>query len=106
MHSINDYKPVLHEDYEIVIAALTSGKRERVLVRMLNHRPEEAFPLLDVAKGPFVLSKEGITGFSLQGEFYIVRINDNGYVEMRCGDQGWRTPDIFPSQLLLLNEPW
>lgn len=64
-----------------------------------------AYPLLEISKGPFRLSSEGLSGFSLEGEPCTIRITDATihFVEMRRGEGSWIAPEMG-SVILLVPE--
>jgi hypothetical protein len=98
----DNHRTATKADYAFILWLLTDGD-ERVLVRSLLRSDTAPYPLLDISKGPYRLSEEGISGFSVEGEPYTIRITDSNLhnVEMRRGDGDWIAPEMGSVILLI-----
>jgi hypothetical protein len=99
---LNDYRTATNADYVRVLQLLVDGS-ESVLVRSLFRCNEAPYPLVSISRGPYALSQDGISGFSVDGEPCTIRITDSDLhnVEMRCGDDGWIAPEMGSVILLI-----
>jgi hypothetical protein len=96
------YRTATHLDYEYILRLLISGDEKGVLVRSLFRSDKEPYPLLQISKGPYLLTLEGLISFSPEGEKCIIRIADNSLhnVEIKRGDIEWMAPEM--SSIILL----
>lgn len=90
-------------DYARILQLLMDGDEQGVLVRSLFRSDTAPYPLLDISKGPYRLSEEGISGFSVEGEPHTIRITDAllHNVEMRRGHGEWIAPEMGSIILLI-----
>lgn len=102
---LNGYRTATSADYAYVLRLLTDGDEQGVLVRSLYRCDVAPYPLLDISRGPYSLSVDGISGFSVEGEPYTIRITETDLhsVEMRRGDGEWMAPELG-SVILLVPE--
>jgi len=98
----DNYRTATKADHAYIVRLLADGNRG-VLVRSMFRSDQDPYPLLDITKGPFGITAEGITGFSLDGEVRTLRITETslGHVEMRQGDGDWYAPELSGIVLLV-----
>ncbi len=96
------YRTATHLDYAYLARLLTDGNESDVLVRSLLRSDKGAYPLLDISSGPYLVTAEGIEGFSKNGERCTLRIAETPLrsVELRQGDGEWMAPEM--SSVLLV----
>ncbi len=99
------YRTATYLDYAYVLRLLIDGDEQGVLVRSLFRSDKTPYPLLEISKGPYKLTADGLNGFSPEGEKCIVRISDNSLhnVELKRGDAEWMAPEMS-SVILLIPE--
>lgn len=99
------YRTATHLDYAYVLRLLIDGDEQGVLVRSLFRSDKNPYQLLEISKGPYTLTADGLNGFSPEGEKCIVRISDNSLhnVELKRGDAEWMAPEMS-SVILLIPE--
>lgn len=100
----NCYRIATKADYECIYRLLICGDEQGVLVRSLFRCEEAPYSLLSISRGPYSLSLDGISGFSIDGKFHTIRITDTDLhnVEMRReGSDDWVAPE-FGSIILLI----
>ncbi len=75
---------------------LVDGDQKGVLVRSLLRSDEEPYPLLDISKGPYLVTAEGVEGFSKEGEWHTFRISETPLrnIELRRGEGEWVAPEM------------
>lgn len=99
----DNHRTATRADYSYILRLLTDGDEQGVLVRSLFRSDTAPYPLLDISKGPYQLSQEGISGFSVDGESHTIRITDSNLhnVEMRRGEGDWIAPEMGSVILLI-----
>lgn len=99
------YRTATHLDYAYVLRLLIDGDEQGVLVRSLFRSDKDPYPLLEISKGPYTLTADGLNGFSPEGEKCVVRISDNSLhnVELKRGGAEWMAPEMS-SVILLIPE--
>lgn len=98
----DNHRTATKADHAYILRLLTDGD-EGVLVRSLFRCDTAPYPLLSISRGPYRLSQEGISGFSVEGELHTIRITDSNLhnVEMRRGDGDWIAPEMGSVILLI-----
>lgn len=99
------YRTATHFDYAYILRLLIDGDRNGVLVRSLFRSDTEPYPLLEISKGEYSVTADGLNGFSLKGERCTIRIADNPLhnIELKRGDAEWFAPEMS-SVILLIPE--
>ncbi len=89
-------------DYARIVRLLTDGDRG-VLVRSLVRCDQDPYPLLDISRGPFILTEHDIRGFSMDGKPHALRITDTELcnVELRRSSNDWFAPEMGGVILLI-----
>jgi hypothetical protein len=87
----SDYRQATPLDYAYIVRLLIDGDEMGVLVRSLLRSDQPPYPLLDISRGPFRVTADGIEGYSLEGQLCCLKIMDNamGNVALRRGDSDW-----------------
>lgn len=100
---LDGYRTATKADYTYILRLLNDGDEQGVLVRSLFRSDTTPYPLLDISIGPYSLSLEGISGFSVEGEPHTIRITDTALhnVEMRRGEGDWMAPEMGSIILLI-----
>lgn len=99
----NSYRTATSADYAYILRLLIDGDEQGVLVRSLFRSDTAPYPLLEISRGPYSLSPDGISGFSVEGESHTIRITDTNLhnVEMRRGQEDWIAPEMGSVILLI-----
>jgi hypothetical protein len=102
---MDGYRTATHLDYACIVRLLTDGDTEGVLVRSLLRSDIEPYPLLEISKGPFGVTSEGITGYSPKGVPCTIRIADNSLqnVELKFVGNQWIAPEMGSVILLIVH---
>lgn len=97
------YQTATDLNYAFILRMLINGDEQGVLVRSLLRSDTEPYPLLEISKGPYGLTSDGLHGYSLEGEKVTIRISDNSIhnIEMKRGDGEWTAPEMSSVILLL-----
>ena len=90
-----NYRTATAADYRYILLLLNEGEERGVLVRSLGHPEQQPYSLLSISKGPFGLSRDGITGFSNTGEPCCIRITETPLrnIELQRGSSDWFPPE-------------
>lgn len=99
---MKDYRTATSADYPYILRQLVSKNAQGVLVRSLLRPEKELYPLLEISKGEYTLSPEGVAGFSMDGRKCTLRISPHElhYVELKYDEGEWVAPEL--SSVILL----
>lgn len=100
---LKGYRVATPSDYQYILALLLCGSKGEVLVHSVNTVGVEPYRLTEISKGPYSLTSEGLSGFSLGGEKSVIRIVDNPLhnIELKRGDSEWFAPEMSSIVLLV-----
>lgn len=100
---MDGYRQATSFDYAYIVRLLIDGDEKGVMVRSLFRSDMDPYPLLDISRGPFNVSEDGVEGFTKDGEFCVIRITDTllHNVELKRGNNDWMAPEMGSVILLV-----
>lgn len=97
---MDGYRTAECTDYNTLVDLLEKSDPSSVLMKSLSGSEMGPQPLLDFVKGPFTVSKKGISCSFMGGPYHLyITPNEHHYLEIRQDGGDWQSP---PSGCVIL----